>query len=55
MGLPPLCLEASGVRSLPVFPIGDKFKTNTFLNYIFVNNTIDLLYTKDDVVDNYAQ
>ena len=50
MGLPPLCLKASGVRSLPFFPTDDRFKTN-----IFVNSTINLLYTKDNVVDTHAQ
>jgi len=33
--------EVNGVRSLPVFPIDDKLKTN-----ILLTNTIKLLYTK---------
>jgi hypothetical protein len=49
MGLLPSCSEANGVRSLPVFPIDYKLKTN-----ILLTNTINLLYTKDDVADNHA-
>jgi hypothetical protein len=49
MGLLPSCSEANGVRSLSIFPIDDKLKTN-----ILLTNTINLLYTKNDVADNHA-